>query len=138
MHLSLESKPSFNSYLLHLGTVRDDAVVKKMAAMLKSGAAMLDQLCPNCKVPLFRLKTGEVVCASCGQRFVIVSSDEEELEVKGNLVMQELEKVAVEQLARLATAMRTAKEYEEVSEAVDVALGLLRVIEYTRRIRRGK
>ncbi|MEM2791177.1 MAG: Sjogren's syndrome/scleroderma autoantigen 1 family protein, partial [Thermofilaceae archaeon] len=62
-----------------MSSAREDEVVRKMAAMLKSGAAMLEQTCPFCNVPLFRLKTGEVVCPSCGQRFVIVSSDEEEL-----------------------------------------------------------
>lgn len=115
----------------------DDVVVKKMASMLKSGAAMLEQLCPTCKVPLFKTKSGEVTCPSCGQRFVIVSSDEEELEVKGNFVLQELEQAAVSKLAQVTSSLMSAQDYSEVSEALDTALNLLRVIEYSRRIRRG-
>lgn len=117
---------------------RDEEVVKKMASMLKSGAAMLEQTCPFCNVPLFRLKTGEVVCPSCGQRFVIVGSDEEELQARGNLTLQELERAAVERLAQVTVELRGAKDFSEVSEALDVAINLLRVIEYARRIRQGK
>jgi len=116
----------------------EDEVVKKMAALLKSGATMLEQTCPACNVPLFRLKTGEVVCPSCGQRYIIVSSDEEELEVRGNLTLQELERVAIDRLARVAAELRAAKDYSEVSEALEVALNLLRVVDYARRIRRGR
>jgi len=112
--------------------------VKKMAALLKSGAAMLEQTCPACNVPLFRLKTGEVVCPSCGQRYIIVSSDEEELEVRGNLTLQELERAAIDKLARVVAELRAAKDYSEVSEALEVALNLLRVVDYARRIRRGR
>ncbi|RLE86208.1 MAG: hypothetical protein DRJ67_07820 [Thermoprotei archaeon] len=114
-----------------------EEVVKKMARLLKSGAAMLEQVCPACKVPLFKLRTGEVVCPSCGQRFVIVQSDEEELEVRGNLALQELERAAVDRLWQVTSSLRSAKDYSQVSEALDVALSLLRVIEYSRRIRRA-
>ena len=57
---------------------REDTAVKRMAQLLKSGATMLERVCPQCNVPLFRLKSGEIICPSCGQRFVIVQSEEEE------------------------------------------------------------
>ncbi len=116
---------------------REDAVVKKMASMLKSGAAMLEQLCPRCGVPLFRTKSGEVVCPSCGQRFIIVRSDEEELEVRGNIVLQELEQAAVNKLVQVVSSLMSTRDYSETSEVLNTALNLLRVIEYARRIRRG-
>lgn len=116
----------------------EEEVVKKMAALLKSGAAMLEQTCPTCNVPLFRLKTGEIVCPSCGQRYVIVSSDEEELEVRGNLTLQELERVAIEKLAQVSSELKAARDYSEVSEVLDAALNLLRVVDYARRIRKGR
>lgn len=115
----------------------DDNVVRKMASLLKSGAAMLEQSCPFCNVPLFKLKRGEVVCPSCGQRFVIVSSDEEELQARGDLTLQELERAAVERLMQVTAELRSAKGFSEISETLNVALNLLRVIEYARRIRQG-
>ncbi|MCS7104240.1 MAG: hypothetical protein NZ954_01565 [Thermofilaceae archaeon] len=115
----------------------EEEVVRKMAGLLKSGATMLEQTCPSCNVPLFRLKTGEVVCSNCGQRFVIVTSEEEELEVRGNLALQELEKVAVDRLAQVTMDLKGARDYSEVSESLDVALNILRLIDYARQIRKG-
>lgn len=112
-----------------------DSVVKKMASLLKSGAAMLEQVCPACNVPLFRLKSSEVICPSCGQRFVIISSDEEELRVRGDLMLQELERAAVDKLAQVTAELRGTKDYSGTSESLEVALNLLRVIDYARRIR---
>jgi len=68
---------------------------------------------------------------------VIVQSDEEELEVRGNLALQELERAAVDRLWQVTNSLRSAKDYSQVAEALDVALSLLRVIEYSRRIRRA-
>jgi len=52
--------------------------VKKMAELLKSGAAMLAETCPvkGCNLPLFKLKSGEVVCPVHG-RVYLVKTDEE-------------------------------------------------------------
>ncbi|MHA1626513.1 MAG: Sjogren's syndrome/scleroderma autoantigen 1 family protein [Candidatus Asgardarchaeia archaeon] len=43
-----------------------DAVIKKMAEMLKKGGKMLGENCPRCGTPLFEID-GEKVCPSCGK-----------------------------------------------------------------------
>lgn len=113
----------------------DKVLVRKMAQLLKSGATMLERSCPRCKVPLFKLKGGEIVCPSCGQRYVIVSSDEEELEVYGNMVIQELEKVAIGKLAEISSLLRQARNLEEVHELLPIVLNLLRTVSFTRKVR---
>ena len=113
----------------------DDKLVKEMAQLLKSGATMLDKTCPRCKVPLFKLKGGEIICPSCSQRYVIVSSDEEELKVYGNIIIQELEKVAINKLAEVSTNLRQARNLEEVHEMLPVILDLLKIVDYSRKVR---
>jgi UPF0148 protein len=51
---------------------------KIMAELLKSGATMLAEICPveGCNLPLFKLKSGEVICPVHG-RVHIVKTDEE-------------------------------------------------------------
>jgi len=39
-----------------------DDVVRKMANLMMQGAVMLDKTCPLDGLPLFRLRTGEIVC----------------------------------------------------------------------------
>lgn len=73
---------------------------KIMADLLKSGATMLAETCPvqGCNLPLFRLKSGEVVCPVHG-RVYIVKTDEEAREVYSKAqrayVLDELEHVAL-------------------------------------------
>jgi UPF0148 protein len=55
-----------------------DADVKRMADLLRSGATMMAEACPDCKVPIFRLVGGEMTCPSCGRRVVFAKSAEAE------------------------------------------------------------
>lgn len=115
----------------------DRDTISRMALLLKGGAAMLNELCPACRVPLFKLKTGDVVCPSCGQRFLLVSSDEEELRAKTSLALQTLELTVLEKVELLR---RKAAEAESIEELMDVGKALatyLQVLELTRRVRSG-
>ncbi len=60
---------------------KDPAVVKKMAALLMQGATMLQETCPLDGLPLFRLRSGEVVCPVHG-RVLIVTDEREALDVE--------------------------------------------------------
>ena len=66
--------------------------VKKMAELLKSGATMLAETCPveGCNLPLFKLKSGEVVCPVHGRVFLVKTEEEakrveEEVTLKSTL-----------------------------------------------------
>jgi UPF0148 protein len=49
--------------------------MKQMAELLKKGATMLSETCPECNTPLFRLQDGSLVCPMCNKPVIIVSSD---------------------------------------------------------------
>lgn len=98
--------------------------MKRMAQLLRQGAVMLAETCPICGLPLFRLKSGEVVCPIHG-RVVIVSSDEEEREVHIDEAVK---------LAEYRAALRVQKALEEGE--VDEILRWLNVIEAAERIRK--
>jgi len=58
--------------------VEDDRKrLREMADLLREGATMLAQSCPVCNVPLFRLKSGEVICPSCKRRVVVLKEGED-------------------------------------------------------------
>ncbi|MEM3180600.1 MAG: Sjogren's syndrome/scleroderma autoantigen 1 family protein, partial [Candidatus Bathyarchaeia archaeon] len=56
--------------------------VKLMADLLRSGAVLTDLSCPACASPLFRLRSGEIWCAQCQKKVVIVKEEEEAKEVE--------------------------------------------------------
>lgn len=110
-------------------------VLSKMASLLKSGATMLDKVCPHCGVPLFRLKSGEVICPKCGQRFVIVASDEEELRVRSGLALSALEQTVVEKLEYLRSELARTSSPAEVYDVGRALMTLLQILEASYRVR---
>jgi UPF0148 protein len=66
-----------------------DELVRKMARLMQSGAVMLEQTCPICGAPLFRLPNGDIVCPIHG-RVRIVGSEEEASLAEAESVLREL------------------------------------------------
>ncbi|MCE4600484.1 MAG: hypothetical protein F7C38_02825 [Desulfurococcales archaeon] len=79
---------------------RDRDVVKKMAQLMMQGAVMLSETCPICGLPLFRLRSGEVVCPVHG-RIIMVRSDEEAREVEVDSIVREVEHYAARKVQTL-------------------------------------
>lgn len=67
----------------------DKNLVKKMADLLKTGATMLAETCPveGCRLPLFKLKSGETLCPVHG-KVHIVKTDEEALKIREELTLK--------------------------------------------------
>ncbi|KSW11709.1 hypothetical protein CF15_02515 [Pyrodictium occultum] len=104
-------------------------VVRRMADLLRAGAAMLPERCPICGLPLFRLRSGEVVCPVHG-RVYIVRDESEASKVTVQGVLEELEKFVA---YRLSEAMRRAEAGQEPA-AIDEIRGWLDVLERVERI----
>ncbi len=108
-----------------------DKVVRKMAELMKAGAVMLSETCPvqGCNLPLFKLRSGEIVCPVHG-RVVIVRSEEEAVEVTKKYglagVLDKLEDYAIKTIDSM------------VGEASDPSLIIewLEVIERVERIKK--
>ena len=116
----------------------DRETISRMATLLKSGASMLSELCPRCRVPLFRLKSGDVICPSCGQRFLIVSSEEEERRARASLTLQSLEATVLEKIEYLRARAAQAEALDELADIGKALLMYLQVLELTHRVRRGE
>ncbi|MEM1683845.1 MAG: Sjogren's syndrome/scleroderma autoantigen 1 family protein [Ignisphaera sp.] len=68
-----------------------DTVVKRSVELMRSGATLLAEVCPLCRSPLFRLRSGEIVCPIHG-RVMVVKTEEEVAEAGVIGVLTELEK----------------------------------------------
>ena len=55
----------------------EDERSKKMAEALLKGWRMLSETCPVCGSPLFETGGGEVTCAVCGIKVILVESEEQ-------------------------------------------------------------
>ncbi len=102
------------------------SAVKKMAELLRSGAAMLAETCPQCGSPLFRLRSGEVICPVHG-RVIVARTEEEVVQAEASTVLEALERAVVKKLAE------ASKDLDSVDLGRVVVL--LEILERIRRIR---
>lgn len=79
----------------------DRSYIKRMAELLKSGATMLSTSCPNDKVPLFKLKTGEIICPVCNTRFYIVKDEAEHAAVTTSIALESLEQTIMNKIVQI-------------------------------------
>ena len=110
--------------------------MKEMAELLRSGAKMLSRSCPECGTPLFQLKSGDIVCANCQRRVVIVPEGEETTAEAG-MQLESLEKAIVEKLVALGGALAEETEpgkMKDISEVIDSLVGSLERLRKARKI----
>ncbi len=109
-------------------------VYKKMADLLKAGNVMLADSCPDCKVPLFKMKDGKIICPSCN-RVAIYVKHGEELNIVRYQTIDKLLSTVVYKLNELEASI--INEYDEVrlKNKVDLINSLLEVYERLSKIK---
>ncbi|WP_338601467.1 Sjogren's syndrome/scleroderma autoantigen 1 family protein [Sulfolobus tengchongensis] len=112
-------------------TNESEVGVKKAAELLRQGAVMLEEACPICKMPLFKLKNGDVVCPTHGKVY-IVKSDEEEKIIKRNLQLDEVENILID---GLYISAKKIKEDPLDSERIIQIIRYLDALERLRKIK---
>ena len=105
--------------------------LKKMAELLRTGAVMLEETCPVCGLPLFKLKNGEVVCPIHGV-VKVVSSEAEAVSAVTESVLSTLEKIVSKRISEiLREIMHGDKDIldsvSELRELVDLLERVARV-----------
>ncbi|BDC19008.1 Sjogren's syndrome/scleroderma autoantigen 1 family protein [Acidianus sp. HS-5] len=106
-----------------------DDSIKKAAELLRQGATMLSDACPICGSPLFKLKNGDVICPVHGKVY-IVKSDEEEKQVKKDIMLNSVEDFLVEGL------YSTAKKIKEDPYDSETLVQVIRYLDAIERIRK--
>lgn len=112
-------------------TNESEVGVKKAAELLRQGATMLEEACPICKMPLFKLKNGDVVCPVHGKVYIVKSDDEEKI-VKRNLQLDEIENILIDSLYLSAKKM---KDHPLDSERIIQIIRYLDALERLRKIK---
>ncbi|MBS7638773.1 hypothetical protein KEJ49_07860, partial [Candidatus Bathyarchaeota archaeon] len=87
--------------------------------------------------PLFQLKSGEIWCAKCQKRVVIVSEAEGEAAVKRELVWESLETTLIDKLSTMNDLLYSEADPERVKGIAEAISLLLGSIERLRRVRKS-
>ncbi|MEM0285464.1 MAG: Sjogren's syndrome/scleroderma autoantigen 1 family protein [Sulfolobales archaeon] len=113
---------------------KDDTVIQRMSELLRSGAVMLDLACPICSAPLFRLRSGEIVCPTHGA-VRVVKTDSEAIEVQSQAVLDKLEAVATSRISNITEALHRVDSESGEEELLDQLERWLEVLERVRRLK---
>jgi UPF0148 protein len=110
------------------------AEVKRMADLLRSGATMLQETCPVCATPLFRLGK-DTFCPKCNRPVAIVKSVEEEVKLASQQVLDNLDQTVLEKIAELNAAIKNEHGLTPLRELGEAVKTYLSVLDQVRKLR---
>ena len=106
---------------------KDDPSVKRMADLLRQGATMLADACPQCGSPLFKVKD-DIYCVKCDRRIVYADSEEEvEAEAVKSLI-PELRVTLINKLKALNEVVDNETDTEALTKLANLMVLLLQAL----------
>ena len=102
--------------------------VKRMADLLKSGATMLSDICPECGSPLFKVK-GEIFCAKCNKPVVYARTTAQEAIVSSGMLLDSVEKTIIVKITETNELLKSEKDPERLSAYSNLVFGWLSMLE---------
>jgi UPF0148 protein len=100
--------------------------IKKMAELLRSGATMLQDICPVCNSPLFKVDD-EIQCAKCGYRPAAVPRAASKSE-NVTKVLARMNSTAVRKVGELEIEIAKTTDLDKLSKLAELTLLFLRIL----------
>lgn len=106
---------------------KDDSSVRKMAELLRQGATMLADACPQCGSPLFKVKD-DIYCAKCDRKIVYAQSDEEAVSHAVQNLIPELRETLIIKLKALTEIVSAETDTEALTKLANLMVLLLQAL----------
>ena len=110
--------------------------IKRMADVLKSGGAMLSDLCPECGSPLFKVKN-EVWCMNCNKRVVIIKEGEPTQDSTDFIVLIDIERIIITKLYENSQQLKSETDPIKLKELGNVFCIWLEALERLRKLQKS-
>jgi UPF0148 protein len=110
--------------------------LQAMADLLKQGATLTRLSCPVCASPLFKLTNGELWCAKCQKRVVVVKEGQTPEEVTKPIVLSTLESTMLAKIHEVETRIREEKDAEQLEKLSGTLATLLENLERIKKMKR--
>jgi UPF0148 protein len=106
-----------------------------MADLLKSGATMLSDICPNCGSPLFKIK-GETFCAKCNKPVVYAKATTgPQANMPTSVLLETVEQTIISKIGETNDLLKAEKDPERLSAYSNLVFGWLSMLEKLRSLR---
>ncbi len=108
-------------------TDKGDQPVKKMAELLRQGATMLADACPQCGSPLLQVEE-DIYCAQCDRRIVYVDSEEEIESYAVKALIPELRETLLRKLKSLNELVESENDADALTKLANLMVLLLQAL----------
>jgi UPF0148 protein len=101
--------------------------VKRMAELLRKGATMLAEACPQCGSPLFKIDD-DLYCAHCDRPVVVVESEDQIQTQSVKELIPELREKLVIKLQTVGSALEQENDIESLTKIANLMVLLLQAL----------
>ena len=116
---------------------KNDEQTKRMADLLKSGATMLFEHCPQCGSPLFKIQD-EVWCTNCDKKVVIIKRSEEVPDTSTAILLSDIETTVLSKLQEINQRVRDETDVSNLEALGNLLSTWLEVYEKIKNIHKEK
>lgn len=103
---------------------------------MKQGATLSELSCPACASPLFRLKSGELWCAKCKKRVLVVKEGETPEEAGKSIVLSELESTVLTKIKEVQAKISEEKDTAQLEKLSTTLTSLLDNLEKIKKMKK--
>jgi len=111
---------------------RNNQNLARMSNLLLSGATMLDEACPDCKIPLFK-KNDSIFCPQCKRKAVYAKDDAEIRQIEQNLSLGEatsqLKDILTGKMNFLANQLASTDDPQQIMPILEMIEKILVIIQ---------
>jgi UPF0148 protein len=109
--------------------------IRVMADLLRQGATLTEYSCPVCSSPLFKLRSGDLWCACCQKRVIIVKEGEPEPKTTDPSFFSSLESTVLAKIQEIEKELREEKDAEKLQNLGTTLSTLLKNLEKIRKMK---
>ena len=103
--------------------------IQRMAFLLKEGHTLLSEQCPQCNSPLFKMRSGDIYCASCDKKVVIVKDEGQIESIMLNGVLDDTSKVLNMKIKQLTQQLDSEKDFDALYKMTRLLISYLESLE---------
>jgi len=107
-----------------------------MADMLRQGATLTELSCPACSSPLFKLRSGDLWCARCQKRVIVVKEGEPSIGATSPVLLTSLESTILTKIQEIEREIKEEKDPEKLQKLGTILSTLLEDLERIRKMKR--
>ena len=108
-----------------------------MTDLLRQGSTLTELACPACASPLFKLKSGELWCAKCEKKVIVVKEGEEPAKATSSMVLETLEATLLAKIQEIQDKIQQEQGVDELQKLGATLSGLLENLEKIRKTKRS-